>query len=42
MSDPRTAPYGAVRLADVETLEQVVGGPAGVLYSVSRWERALP
>lgn len=23
MSDPRTAPYGAVRLADVETLEQV-------------------
>jgi len=23
MSDPRTAPYGAVRLADVQTLEQV-------------------
>jgi quercetin dioxygenase-like cupin family protein len=26
MSDPRTAPYGAVRLADVETLEQVDPG----------------
>jgi hypothetical protein len=23
MSTPRTAPYGSVRLADVETLEQV-------------------
>ena len=26
MSDPRTAPYGSVRLADVDTLEQVDSG----------------
>ena len=26
MSDPRTAPYGSVRLADVDTLEQVDPG----------------
>ena len=26
MSDPRTAPYGAVRVSDVETLEQVDPG----------------
>jgi hypothetical protein len=26
MSDPRTAPYGSVRLADVDTLAQVDPG----------------
>jgi mannose-6-phosphate isomerase-like protein (cupin superfamily) len=31
MSDPRTAPYGAVRVSDVETLEQVDPGNEDVI-----------
>ena len=54
MSDPASAPWGAVRASDVALLADVdpdnpdindgtfMGGPAGAPFHVSRWELDLP